>query len=230
MHENRLNTGFLLALLLVFSQAMVLNSSAQAQLDEERPPGSYDEDGDIDEGPSEPEVEEPAQPPRILASLGGGSSLRIVQDLDYQQRRVAPGFIDASGAFVFGGAGIFRHGVSLTISLAVSGDGGLAEGFDPGSQFALTPAYLAYLRLSEDWDVFGHIGPSFAYTTNASTAGGTTATSVGLEVGVGGAFMVLAGLGIYAEGTHAIYLGSADTIHPILSVEAGLMIDYEVLP
>ena len=71
---------------------------------------------------SEPDA--PAEPPRIVWSVGGGVALRVVQDLDFSQDRAAPGFVDLFGAFVFPGSGIFRHGAGLGLSLNISGDGG----------------------------------------------------------------------------------------------------------
>ena len=52
----------------------------------------------------------------------------------------------------------------------------------------------------------------------------------GLELSGAANFLLTAGFGLYAEVGASLYLGSASTIHPIISGEGGVFFDYEVLP
>jgi hypothetical protein len=59
--------------------------------------------------------------------------------------------------------------------------------------------------------------------------------NVGGEAAVGGSYMVLAGVGLHAELVGDLFYGAATwttgrTTIPMLSLQAGLTFDYEVLP
>jgi hypothetical protein len=47
---------------------------------------------------------------------------------------------------------------------------------------------------------------------------------------LGAGYRLLAGFGLYAETTAALYGGAYATLHPMLGLELGLFIDYEALP
>jgi hypothetical protein len=189
-------------------------------IDEERPPGLGEDDGGGAGYAFGDEAAPPEEPLRVLGMLGGGISLRIVNDLDYGQERFGPAFIDGWGGVVLPGAGTWRHGLGAQLSLNVTGDGNATLGVDAASQLVVGPSYLAYLRF-DDLVIFPKVTIPIAVTSGLS---------VGLELSVGGAYYLLAGLGIYAELGASLFWGQQDRIHPIASGEAGILIDYEVLP
>ncbi len=195
------------------------HAAARAQ-DTERP----GEHGDSDYAWHADDAEAPSDPSRLLLSVGAGASLRIVKNLTLQQDQFAPAFVDVFGAFVFPGSG-WRHGVGLLLSTNITGDGGDPNGFDPLGQFFAGAEYVAYFRLSDDFVVDGHVGPLFG-----TSGGGDGGPSVGLELALSASYLLFAGLGIYVEGSASAFLGATNTVHPLVSIEGGLFIDYEVLP
>ena len=76
--------------------------------------------------------------------------------------------------------------------------------------------------LSDDFVLTGHVGLGIAT--------GAPSISLGTEVGAGLAYMLTAGLGLYVQATQNVWFGSEMTIHPTLSGEGGIVIDYEMLP
>lgn len=59
--------------------------------------------------------------------------------------------------------------------------------------------------------------------------------NAGLDLALGGAFFVLSGLGLSASGLFSLYQGAATderaaTLVPVLSLQLGVTVDYEVLP
>jgi len=188
-------------------------------------------DGDDDEsaGFGEPEEPEgPTQPAHLVGSVSGGLTARIVNNLDFQQGRFGPSFIDLFGAFVFPGSGTWRHGAGLAISTNLTGDGSYTNGVDPFLQWAFTPSYVAFFRFSEDFAALAHLGIPLVMAYNSVV--GEMERSIGGEVGIGGTFFLLAGLGIFAEVTADIFVGAESSIHPTASFELGVLIDYEMLP
>lgn len=201
-----------------------LVAGAQAPpIDEELPPGMEADDAeDTDYLFGQPEAETPSLPPRVLFSAGGGSSIRIIKDLDFNQQRVAPGFIDVFGAIVFGGGEGWRHGVGAGVSVNLSGDGPSGEpGVDGGAQWVAGPYYLAYIRLGWDFLVAGKLGVPVALTGGLSP---------GVELAPSLTYFFTAGFGLYLEATASVWFGAASTIHPVVSGEGGIVLDYEVLP
>ena len=43
-------------------------------------------------------------------------------------------------------------------------------------------------------------------------------------------FRLLAGFGAFAEAGFDVFVGTESTLHPSVSIEGGLFLDYEVLP
>ena len=211
-------------LLAIALLGFLLPASALAQaMDEELPPGmAGGEDRDYLLA-TEPEA--PSAPSRILITAGVGSSVRLIQDLDFSQGRSAPLYIDLFGAFVLPGPmeGL-RHGIGLGASLNLTGDGPAPPdslGLDGATQIALGPYYMAYLRLGWDFLIGGKLGVPVSLSPGLAP---------GLELAVSLTWYLTAGLGLYAEVSGSAWLGQASTIHPIVSGEAGVAIDYEVLP
>ncbi len=196
-------------------------ASAFAQVDPELAGGT----ASAEEAPSGPSA-----PPRVFVTLGAGSSVRLVANLDFQQTRFAPSFIDAFGAWVFGGRGRLRQGVGLGLSTNLSGDGSVYLGLDPLNQLVLMPSYLLYVPLGS-----GPVPPFVAFFKAGVPMAVTPDFSPGLLVSAGATFMFLSGLGVYVEASGSGWIGSTNpqgktTIHPMASIAAGLTIDYEVLP
>jgi hypothetical protein len=217
---------FLCALALV---AVPLSAApASAQMDDERPPG--DDDGGGGYAWTQEEATGPVQPIRILTTIGGGSGYRLIKNIDFNQDRFAPAFVDISGNFIFASSKTWRHGVGLTVSFNLTGDGvenGI--GIDGFSQFTFAPQYLAYVRLSDDLLVTAHAGVPLGIGLPAAGEE-DTANLIGLDVGGSGTFYLLAGFGFYAELSLVTWLGAQTSIHPVVDWEGGVVFDYEVLP
>ncbi len=168
-----------------------------------------------------PEASAPTEPLRIIAQIGGGASLRLVRNLDFGQKSFAPSYVDVLGGAIFPGSGTWRHGAGLNVSVNVTGDGTFEEGFDGFRQWTLAPTYIAYLRFSNDILVLGKA--SVAFTVNPDV-------TVGAELAGAFNYLLFAGLGLYGELGFSLYGGGGGSVHPLLSLEAGVTIDYEVLP
>jgi len=201
-------------------------ASAHAQtLDDELPPALRQQLDPIPE--NEPVV--PIDPLRIIAGVAGGVSVRLVQNLQYQQERFAPSYAEAFGGIILPGRGAIRHGFTLGVGLNLSGDGSYSFGLDPGQQLILTPSYVIKVGIGHDQvpdlALLGHVGVPLALTPDFSP---------GAELGIGAAYMLLAGIGVYVDVSYSMFFGGDSrsggvTVHPLLSGEVGLYIDYEVL-
>jgi hypothetical protein len=161
------------------------------------------------------------EPLHGLATLSFGAPLRLTRNVDLDQDTIAPAFVDAMlGATLLRAAGL-QHGLGLGASLNVTGEGGYTEPVVPGQQLVLMPAYLAFLPLDPDWVALAHLGVPFAVSG---------VPSVGFEVAVGGGYRCLAGLLAFAELGVTSFMGTTGTMHAMLGLELGFMLDYEVLP
>jgi hypothetical protein len=202
-----------------FGAVSFCTSSALAQdIDEERPPGMGEDDGDsgyaFGEEPATPE-----EPMRVLGMLGGGVSVRFINDVDYAQQRFGPAYLDGWGGVLLPGSGTWRHAFGVNLSLNMSGDGDQMYGVNLGEQFVVGPSYLAYLRF-DDFLIFPKV------TIPIVVTGGP---SVGLEGSLGAAYYLFAGFGIYAELAASVWWGQQNRFHPLATGEVGVLIDYEVL-
>ena len=163
-------------------------------------------------------------PWRILGSIGGGTSIRIVNDLTLSQGRLGVSFLDVAGSVVFPSAARWRHGVTLALSTNLAGEGPAApdpNGVDGLTQWTLTPSYLAYFRFGEDLVVNARAGVNLTVSPYFVP---------GIELSGGATYLITAGLGVYVEVTANLTFGIAPEPSPTVSAEIGLMIDYEVLP
>lgn len=229
MWANSIRGGLVLFVsgICVASQAPALAQDTQDIRDDSgESPVIREDESSAGEGWASDEAEVPADPARFITSLTGGASIRLVQDDEFRQQRFAPAYLDLFAAFVPSQSGVFRHGVGLGFSMNLSGDGDLTIGVDSATQFVFTPAYAAYLRFSDDFVGIAHAGFSIGVTSQP----GWTETQLGVDVGFGAAYLILSGLGVYAEVSSATYLGAASSVHPMIGIEGGLYIDYEVLP
>jgi hypothetical protein len=176
-------------------------------------------------------------PVRIQAWLGVGAGLRLLRNLDppFQQDFLVPPYLDL-GAAVFAPGTDIRHGGGLTLSMNLMQD--VSNGVLPGEQWAITPSYhlmIPLRRVLSDMQhdlvqLQGRVGVPIVLGTALGSASGGVDVSVGLELGVSAIVKFLAGLGVYLEVQFAIYGGTNNTVHPILTFDGGLVFDYEVLP
>jgi len=185
-----------------------------------------------------PEVEEipgahheaPREPMAVRVDVGFGSSLRLVQNHDFDQSRFAPAYLSARAAFQWRQRGRWRHGVGLGVVTNLSGDGSFQAGLDPVQQWVLTPLYVLEWRMSDDpvplFDLAATVGLPLALTPDFSLGG---------ELDLTFTTRILAGLGAYVSVGASAFLGGQSragdlTLHPLLSAELGLALRYELLP
>lgn len=168
------------------------------------------------------EDDEPAlpNPPRYLALGSAGVPLRLTVNEDYGQDRIGASFMDVLAGYVLPGQG-YRHGFGVGLSWNLGHDGGYASPIYTADQWVLMPAYLGYLPLSRDVLVLGHAGLPIVLT------GGS---ALGLEVGAALAYHVVAGGGLFAEVDLTGYAAGDAGAALLVSLEAGIMLNYEVLP
>jgi hypothetical protein len=145
-------------------------------------------------------------PYRLRTQLGSGpESLSLT----------AP-YTDVALAALFGDPGGFQQGVIVSASFAMAGV----------PQQVLAPGYAALYRLGPRGQLRGHVALPVVLQPD---------TNAGLDVAIGGAFFLFSGLGLAASGVFSLYEGAATdqraaTLVPVLSLELGVTVDYEVLP
>jgi len=125
-------------------------------------------------------------------------------------------YLDLSGAALLGLPWGPQHGVWVHSSLALTGIG----------QATVTPSYAFLWRFHRGHAAYGRVGPSFVLNPDAN---------MGAEVASGGVYMLTGSLGLNAELVATGYYGAATrgvsaTFIPLLSAQAGLVIDWEALP
>jgi hypothetical protein len=126
-------------------------------------------------------------------------------------------YYDLGFGVVHGPAQGIAHGGVLHLSIAAQGI----------PQEVLSLSYTALSRFdSGRWLLFGRAGVPIVLEPDLSG---------GLEVAVGAAFLVTAGLGVQSELVGSLYYGAGTqdrsvTTIPVLSAQLGLFVDYEVLP
>jgi hypothetical protein len=108
-----------------------------------------------------------------------------------------------------------QHGVALRWSFALEGV----------RQGVLTPSYLLYRRWTR-WAAYGRVGTALVLTPD---------TTWGLEAAAGGAWFARGGIGLAAELVGDVFYGAgtrevATPAYPVLSVQAGILLAWELLP
>jgi hypothetical protein len=161
------------------------------------------------------------EPLHGLATLSFGAPLRLTRNVDLDQNQVAPAFVDAMLGVTLLHGSTLQHGLGLGASLNVTGEGGYTEPVVPGQQLVLMPAYLMFLPFDPDWVALAHLGVPFSLTG---------VPSFGFELAIGGGYRCLAGVLAYAELGFTSFIGTTGTLHPMIGLELGFMLDYEVLP
>jgi len=170
------------------------------------------------------DVPEPGAYTHLFASASLGDSLRFnnpfrlsnqLGDTGESLSRT-PVYGNLGGAAAWGNPDGWQHGASLQWSRALAGL----------PQHVVTPAYVIVQGGWRPWIVYGRAGLPIVLNPD---------WNVGGEMGVGGAWLFTAGLGVNAEIIGDVFYGAATwekgvTTIPMLSLQVGLMADYEVLP
>jgi hypothetical protein len=159
-------------------------------------------------------------PARYLALGSAGLPVRLTVNDEYGQDRLGASFVDLMGGYVFPG-GSYRHGVGLGVSWNIGHDGGYEAPIYTADQWVIMPAYLGYIPLGRDALVLGHVGLPIV------VSGGS---GLGLEVGAALAYHVVAGAGLFAELDVTGYAAGDAGATLLMSMEAGILLNYEVLP
>jgi len=175
----------------------------------------------------------------VFASAGAGGTLRMLAHADVcdpgvpgrEGCRFSPAYLQLQAGYLFDSRETFQHGAGLGIGSNLAPDGTTGEGIDPFGQWVLSPRYLFRLWLSDWFQVMAAVGVPLSFTAvSGNAARESFAFNWGAELQAGAVFKFLHGLGIYAAANAAMWVGSADSIWPTVSVEGGLVFDYEVLP
>ena len=161
-----------------------------------------------------------SSPERYLLAATAGAPLRLTEDVDLDQSTLAPLYSDLLLGYVFPGDGL-RHGLGASLSINLTSDGGYTEPVNPGDQLVLAPSYVLYAGLGNDVLFLGQAGLPIVLT------GGNT---VGLALSGALGYRLLAGMGVMAELGFESFVGVSSRIHPTVSLELGMFLDYEVLP
>jgi hypothetical protein len=183
------------------------SDSAGIALDDEQPDASQDE---------APRLE----PPRYVALASAGMPLRLTVQEDYGQERLGASYVDLLAGYVMPG-GSYRHGFGIGVSWNLSHDGGYVAPIYTGDQIVIMPTYLGYVPLSRDFVMLAHLGLPIAVRGGAGP---------GLELGSSFLFHLLAGAGIFAEIDLTGFAAGDAGVSLLASLEAGIAINYEVLP
>ena len=134
-----------------------------------------------------------------------------------QNVSVTAPYVDFGIAAAIGRTFGLQHGAALNLTVALGGV----------SQAVLAPSYIAMYRGdSTRVFAFGRFGPAIILSPDAN---------FGAELGVGGAALVTAKLGVTAEVVGDLFYGAATReagypVYPIVSLQVGLLFDHEVLP
>lgn len=210
----------------VASGSALAQSTPDESGDEERVPGQggYAWGGSGDQGGSQASGPATHRFAHVFGSLGAGGTLRLFYDPDtLHQDLAAPFYLQIRGGYFFEGDGDLQHGVGLGIAANITPDPtdlAYADGFFEFGQWTLAPSYLLRVWLSDEAQIMGSFGVPIALSG--------TYQSIGLELGGGFVYKFLAGFGIYAHITISTYFASF--VQPMLSGDAGFVLDYEVLP
>jgi hypothetical protein len=228
-----LSAGFLIR---AASLVSLLAATPSVSLAQDEPPTRADEEipGQTrryawGEGGHAPGSAQPAthRYARIFASVGGGVSLRLYYDDrspaegGLGQALLAPAYLQLRGAYFLEGDGDLQHGVGLGISTTLMDDPPSYDvGFFALTQWTLAPTYFLRVWLGDETQLMGHVGLPIALSSSYQ--------SLGVEVGFGMLYKFLSGFGVYAQLTASLYFASFP--QPLISLDAGIAIDYEVLP
>lgn len=193
---------------------------------DELPPGMSAIDPELRGGPIEVEVD----PWRLSLQVGAGASIRASQNLDFEQDRFAPSYLDVTFGFQWKQSGRIRHGYQLGVGFNLSGDGSFNSGIDAAEQWVVTPYYTLQLRFDDDFVPDYFVNARVGVPLNIAPD-----FSPGIDISGQFVYMFLAGLGAYVELGASMFFGGhlpgdSVSMHPLVSAELGVHFDFEVLP
>lgn len=161
---------------------------------------------------------------RVLAGIGVGSGLRFNNPYRLatqlgptaESLSATSPYIMATGAVAFGAPDGLQHGAFASLSIALLGI----------DQAVLTPGYMLLYRGPSRLLGYARLGPAIVLSPQ---------TNVGGEVAVGGVVFLTGGLGVSLDLAGNIFYGASTwekkyPTYPVLSVTAGFVVDFEVLP
>lgn len=159
----------------------------------------------------------------LFGALTAGEALRfnnpyrLSTQLGQTGRSVslAAPYVDFAGAALVGSPTFLHHGVHVHLSTALTGI----------SQSVLAPSYITALR-RRDFTVYARFGAPIVLGPQTTT---------GLELGIGGLYYLRSGFALTAELGESAFYGAATrevaaTLIPLTYLQAGVAIDFEVLP
>jgi hypothetical protein len=125
-------------------------------------------------------------------------------------------YVDAGIGLLLGAPDGLQHGGELSLSVAVEGV----------AQEVLSASYVLGYRVDEAWFLRARAGVPIVLEPDLNVGG---------EIGLGGAWLMTGGVGLGAELVGSLFYGAAvwdreATAIPLLSLELGIWLDYEVLP
>lgn len=168
-----------------------------------------------------PPVSHPGSLPRWTLVTTLGRSLRLRRDRALGQKRLGPTYLDGLVSYGFGSPGRWQHGPALQWSLGLQDDGGFYEPVSGLSQVLLAPGYALAYNLGPDWVALGH---------GVLPIGFGEERQFGVELGGTFGYRLLAGVAVVAQVGVALFAGVDSSVHPLVSAEFGVLVDYEVLP
>jgi hypothetical protein len=127
-----------------------------------------------------------------------------------------PLYNNLGGGLTLGKPNGLQHGLMVQWSRALSGL----------PQHVVTPSYVLLHGGLRPWVPYGRVGVPIILNPDANA---------GAEAAVGASYLVLAGIGVHAELVGDLFYGAATwtsgrTTIPMLSLQIGVTLDYEVLP
>lgn len=198
---------------LLFGAALQLSASARAEPPSARPQSA----------PPAPEPERGSYV-HTFAELGYGRGLRFNNPFRLQTElgdngeslSLTAGYLDLGAGALLGNPHGLQHGAVAHWSMAAQGI----------SQHVLSLSYLAAYPVTRDLLGFARGGVPVVLSPDVSP---------GAELGLGAAFLLSSGLGLSAELVSSLFFGAATWEHdpnifPVLSLQLGAWVDYEVLP
>jgi len=160
----------------------------------------------------------------LFTGIGFGGSLRFNNPYRLRQQlgdtaesiSVPPPYFNARIGATIRGAGKLSHGAELDASFGLAGV----------PQEVLTPSYVAIYHWSPRWAARGRAGIPLVIEPDFNA---------GFEVAAGGVFFGTATVGFTLDLVGSLFFGAATvdtprTAIPLLSLEIGVLYDYEVLP
>jgi hypothetical protein len=124
-------------------------------------------------------------------------------------------YTDLAAGVTFGAPNGLQHGFSLAWSLAIEGVG----------QQVVTPSYVALLRGERSYLVYGRAGLPLILSPDVDLGGELAAGFAWFFTSGIGATGALVLDGFYGAGTRDV----RSAFYPVLSAQAGVFVDYEVL-